>query len=119
MRGNIVNVKSIAGTVRVVDTITQYDYGQIIKFNNSSMPDNYEVHFANSETGQSVTVQGNGNSVAIPDEMLESGQDIYVWVYGHVGDSDGETEYHFIIKVKKRAQPSDIQPIIPAEGVEF
>ena len=119
MRGNIVNVNSIEGTLRAAETLTQYDFGQVIKFNVSSMPEDYEVHFAHSEIGISITVQGSGGSVPIPDELLETGQDIHVWVYGHAGEGDGETEYHFMIKVQKRAKITDIEPVIPAEGVEF
>lgn len=72
----------------------QYDYGQILKFKlHADLPSNYEVHFSNcADYGTSITALGNQNGVAIPDQFLTTGDDIYAWLFVHTGENDGETE---------------------------
>lgn len=69
----------------------------------------YEVHFSNAETGKSKTAIGNADGVEIPDEYLESGFPVHVWIYLHDTATDGETEYHAVINVIKRAEPTDYE----------
>ena len=88
----------------------QYDYGQVLQIEGLTLPANYEVHFANSEKGNSKTSIGNADGVVIPDEFLTSGEDIYLWLFMHTGEDDGETEYKGKIDVYKRARPSDTPP---------
>lgn len=89
----------------------QYDYGQILKFEGVSLPDAYEVHFSNQDAQGTAKAQiGTADGVEIPDEYLLSGEPIYVWVFLHTGESDGETEYKTVIPVHKRAQVEDVEP---------
>lgn len=89
----------------------QYDYGMVLKFPELSLPAAYEVHFANKETGvDSVTQIGGTNGVSVPDAMFISGDPIYVWIYLHTGQDDGETVYRALVPVVKRARPSDTTP---------
>ena len=88
----------------------QYDYGQKIKFVDLNLPVAYEVHFSNRLKGNSTTQLGNVNGVIIPDMYLQSGLPIYVWVFLHTGQSDGETEYMVTIPVIQRAAPSADEP---------
>lgn len=88
----------------------QYDYGQVLKFIDLSLPASYEVHFSNYERGEASVVLATSNEVAIPDVYLQSGRDIYVWIYLHTGDNDGETEYQITIPVIDRARPSNTEP---------
>jgi hypothetical protein len=75
-----------------------------------NLPAAYEVHFSNYEHGESTTVLATSNEVTIPDMYFTSGRDIYVWVYLHAGDSDGETEYQVNIPIIKRASISGEEP---------
>ena len=88
----------------------QYDYGQILQIVGLDLPDAYEVHFSNSENGDSTTSIGNSDGVVIPDAYLQSGENVYAWLYLHTGEDDGETVYHIQIPVRKRAAITDQQP---------
>lgn len=59
---------------------------------------------------------GDHDGVDIPDEYLESGQDIHVWVY-IIGEDHAETEYQGIIHVTKRAEPIDEEPSPTQQGI--
>ena len=61
----------------------QYNYGQIVKFIGATLPENYEVHFANSKSGESLRMLGAGDEVPVPSVLFESGMSIFVWVYAH------------------------------------
>lgn len=110
MNDNILKV-SFGGLRSVTaNPLWQYDYGQILQIKGIDLPEMYEVHFANSENGNSKTSIGDVNGVPIPDEYLDSGDDIFAWVYLHTGVNDGETEYKIHIPVKTRAFPTHETP---------
>ena len=88
----------------------QYDYGQIIKFVDLELPPSYEVHFSNFLKGTSITNLGTVNGVVIPNSVLQTGLPVYVWVFLHVGQNDGETEYMVTIPVIPRAEPTNEEP---------
>ena len=89
----------------------QWDYGQILKFNDLELPEVYEVHFSNNEvSGNSITSIGNADGVQIPDVLLQKGSSIFVWIFLHDTESDGETEYKAEIPVIRRARPTNDQP---------
>lgn len=88
----------------------QYDYGMILKFEGVELPTAYEVHFSNSDTGNSVTQLGNADGVTIPDSMFTTGESINAWLYLHTGEDDGETVYTAIIPVLERAKPHNGTP---------
>jgi hypothetical protein len=93
----------------------QYDYGQMIQFIGVSLPGTYEVHFSNTDVAGAAKIQlGSANGVMIPDELLLSGDPIYIWVFLHEGDSDGETEYKAFIPVIRRPI-TDETPIDPVQ----
>ena len=98
-------------------SLYQYDYGQVLKFVDLNLPAAYEVHFSNYEHGESTTVLATSNEVTIPDMYFTSGKDIYVWVYLHAGNSDGETEYQVNIPIIKRASISDEEPTVEEASV--
>ena len=100
---NVIELRLKKGSVSRASGLYQYDYGQRIIFTGVELPHVYEVHFANSEHGESVTVLGDETGVDIPDACLKSGDPVYVWVYLHEGADDGETEYAAAIYVEKRA----------------
>lgn len=98
-------------------SLYQYDYGQVLKFVDLNLPAAYEVHFSNYEHGESTTVLATSNEVTIPDMYFTSGKDIYVWVYLHAGNSDGETKYQVNIPIIKRASISDEEPTVEEASV--
>lgn len=110
MRGNVVRMVLTDGRLSLPEPLYQWDYGQRIVFDGVELPETYEVHFSNSEFGESKTRIGNADGVDIPDEYLTTGKNIYVWLYLHDGESDGETVYRGVISVQKRAEPTNEQP---------
>jgi hypothetical protein len=114
MRGNTITLRLIKGAIGQASGLFQYDYGQKLVLSGVELPANYEVHFSNCEYGNSKTMLGNSTGVDIPDEYLLSGEDVHVWLFLHDGADDGETEYHGIINVVRRAQPTD-EPPTPQE----
>lgn len=88
----------------------QYDYGQKLVFRGVTLPESYEVHFSNSENGDSKTQLGDSSGVTIPDEYFTSGENIYAWIYLHDSQSDGRTVYRIKIPVQKRPEITDDEP---------
>jgi len=60
---------------------------------------------------------GDETGVDIPDEYLTTGQTIFVWLFLHVGENDGETEYRGYIPVTDRAKPTDEEPTPEQQSV--
>lgn len=89
----------------------QWDYGQILQFEGLDLPANFEAHFSNTPmTGTAITVMGNDNRADIPDSLLQSGGDIWCWVYLHDEVTDGETEYVAVIPVTARPKRDGTEP---------
>ena len=88
----------------------QYDYGQVLKFTDITLPSTYEVHFAQSGASTTVTVLGDENGVQIPDQYLLADLDIKAYIYLHEEETDGETVYQVLIPVIARPEPSDLEP---------
>lgn len=105
------------GAKRVItsDSLTQYDYGQVLIIEGLDLPSPFEAHFSNKQfDGNSKPWPGMDNEVEIPNEYLESGDTIYVLIFLHYGENDGKTEYRITIPVEKR--PRNIQvPIRPIQ----
>lgn len=92
----------------VVDPpLWQYDYGQILKFEDLELPATYEVLFSNDPRGEAKPQLGDENGVLIPDEYLQTGASVHAWLYLHTGNDDGETEYHVEIPVNRRAKKTE------------
>ena len=92
------------------DPVWQYDYGLVLRIEGVELPSAYEVHFTNDPLGFSKTKIGDENGVSIPDEYLLTGQMIYVWLFLHEGQDDGETKLSISIPVRRRAMPLDVEP---------
>lgn len=91
-------------------SITQRDYGRIYRFRDLNLPDTFEIHFANSQTGQSKRFIGENNEVEIPDEYLVNGQNVYAFIFLHETANDGETRYTIISPVTAKGPVEDSQP---------
>ena len=107
---NIIHAKFSTSQSVIASGLWQYDYGQILKFDDLELPTAYETHFANEGDGTTVTMIGNSDGVAIPDQFLQNGRPVIAWVYLHTGENDGETEYRVTMPVKRRAKPSNEEP---------
>lgn len=93
------------------EPLFQYDYGQLLKFEGLELPASYEVHFSNSRAGgKAYRLINEGDTVEIPDGMLLDGRTVYVWIFLHSGETDGETEYIVTIPVIDRSEPYDGEP---------
>ena len=88
----------------------QYDYGQVLKFTDITLPASYEVHFAQTGANTTVTVLGDADGVQIPDQYLLADLDIRAYIYLHEEETDGETVYQVLIPVIGRPEPSDLEP---------
>lgn len=67
------------------------DYGQVLKIEGMDLPSVYQVDFSNNLLrGTSMTVLGNADGVAIPDEYISTGRDVYAFLY-LTGDMWGRT----------------------------
>ncbi len=99
-------------TAIVVESRFQYDYGQILKFEGiDNLTPAFEVDFSNREDmGEAITQIGSPSSgVPVPDSLLETGKDIYAYMFLHNQATDGQTRYKVKIPVKKRPKPVDIE----------
>lgn len=121
--GNIITVNLNYGCCRSEQYITdqklyQYDYGQILKLTGIDLPAVYEVHFSNGARGTSTTGIGTTDGVEIPDQYLLNAGKLYVWLYTHTTEDDGETELGFWIPIIPRAQPTHEEPT-PVQQTEI
>lgn len=107
---NTIIARPKIGKIDYAGTLFQYDYGQRVVFEGVTLPGSYEVHFANSENGDSVTMLGDSTGVDIPDALLTTGSPVHLWIYLHTGENDGETVYHCVINVTKRTKPTNQEP---------
>ena len=95
----------------VTSCLWQYDYGQILKITGLSLPAHVEIHFANTaDTGEAVTVLGTPEATAIPDSLLQTGENVYAWLFLHDAAADGETEYMITIPVRRRPARDAAEP---------
>lgn len=115
MRTNKVKALFTSGSNEVMTgALWQHDYGQVLEITGVELPETYEVHFSNEKNGAATTAIGDENGVQIPDAYLETGADVFAWLYLHTGENDGETVYSIVIPVRERASISD-QPPTPVQ----
>ena len=95
------------GRYTVTAPIVKEDYGLYLQIEGVELPQTYEVDFSNSEnSGTSVTMIGNADGVLIPRQFIDTGKDIFAFLY-HVGENFGRTVYKFRIPNKVRPDRTD------------
>ena len=105
------------GRYTVTAPIVKEDYGLYLKIEGVELPSTYEVDFSNSEnSGTSVTMIGNSDGVLIPHQFIDSGKDVFAFLY-HVGEDFGRTVYKFRIPNKVRPDRTDEQPTPEEQSV--
>ena len=88
---NIITANLSHGKQFVTASRYMEDYGQVLKIEGIDLPSVYQVDFSNNLLrGTSMTVLGNADGVAIPDEYISTGRDVYAFLY-LTGDSWGRT----------------------------
>lgn len=114
--------KIIRGTVNsgrytVTAPIVKEDYGLYLQIEGVELPPTYQVDFSNSEqNGTSVTMIGNSDGVLIPHQFIDTGKDIFAFLY-HVGEDYGRTVYKFRIPNKVRPDRTEDTPTPEEQSV--
>ena len=94
--------------------VFQWDTDDKLQFVNLDLPAAYTVDFANSLTGQSVSVLATSDTVQIPPEMMTPDSEIYAWVW--ISDTNGGyTKCQATIPSDPRAQHPGLEPT-PAQA---
>lgn len=87
-----------------IGEITEEDYGIVFKMPDLDLPTAYQVDFSNKlASGTALTVVGNSDGALIPTSLIDSGKDVYAFLY-HVGDGFGKTTHVWRINNNKRAK---------------
>lgn len=106
-----------SGRYTVTAPIVKEDYGLYLQIEGVELPQTYEVDFSNSESnGTSVTMIGNADGVLIPHQFIDTGKDIFAFLY-HVGANYGRTVYKFRIPNKVRPDRTNEQPTPEEQSV--
>lgn len=114
MRNN--TVTAVAGEKLYIktDSVFQYDYGLKLVIEGITLPESYDVHFANTNSAAAKTVVGDATGADIPDEYLRNGEDIHAYVYLKNDEEYGYSVLHIHIPVVDRAA-IDTEEITPFE----
>ena len=106
-----------SGRYTVTAPIVKEDYGLYLQIEGVELPQTYEVDFSNSEhNGTSVTMIGNSDGVLIPHQFIDTGKDVFAFLY-HVGSGYGRTVYKFRIPNKVRPDRTEEQPTPEEQSV--
>ena len=90
---------SNTGSTVYTESVYQHDKNVTIVFEGADLPDEYEVIFSNTkDRGISVSCEGTPAGVLIPDELLSTGEYVYVWVR-LVSSSEEKTEKSTVASV--------------------
>lgn len=110
MASNVISVSFGDQRVKKTKRVWQWNYGQILLFEDLDLPESYTVHFCCTGDIGTKQMVGDANGVEIPNEFLEDGRDIDAYVFLHVDEDDGETEYHAHIPIIQRPVPTTLEP---------
>ena len=97
--------------------ITEEDYGILFKMPDLDLPAAYQVDFSNKLTGgTALTVVGNSDGALIPTSLIDSGKDVYAFLY-YVGDNFGKTTHVFRINNNRRTKRGTPAPTPEQQSV--
>ena len=84
--------------------ITEEDYGILFQMPDLDLPAAYQVDFSNKlASGTALTVVGNEDGALIPTSLIDSGKDVYAFLY-YTGVGFGKTTHVFRINNNRRAK---------------
>ena len=109
---NIINAVFGSGICAVTTSAFRANYGMVLRFSGIDLPTAFEVDFSNYDVmgRDSITAIGQNNEVQIPDDLWDSGLNIYAYVYLHPTDDSGVTVYTVTIPVLGRPNRTDETP---------
>ena len=90
--------------------VWQYAYGLELRITGIDLPEAFELQVCNDGDSETKTAVGQNGIVRIYDEYLETGKDIFCYLFLHDAETDGRTVRKIVIPIKKREKPSDIEP---------
>ena len=90
--------------------VWQYAYGLELRISGVTLPETFELQMCNEGDTQTKTAVGQNGVVLIYDEYLETGKDIFCYLFLHDAETDGRTVRKITIPVKRREPPSDLEP---------
>lgn len=96
--------------VSTTQAIWQWAYGLELHITGIDLPEVFEAHLCNDGDAVTKTATGQNGVVLIYDEYLETGKDIFCYLFLHDAETDGRTVRKIVIPIKKREKPSDIEP---------
>ena len=108
---HIIDVAFNGATSATSEPRYQYDYGQVLRFSDLSLPPAYEVHFSNNRTYEDAAVRiGDENGVTVPEGLIQTGKPVYAWLFLHDEVTDGRTMYIVTIPIIRRPVAEDPAP---------
>lgn len=109
---NIINAVFGSGLCAVTTSAFRANYGMKLLFSGIELPTAFECDFSNYDTSNndSITAIGQNNEVQIPDDLWDSGLNIYAYVYLHPTDDSGVTVYTVTIPVLGRPNRTEEEP---------
>ena len=97
--------------------ITEEDYGILFQMPDLDLPAAYQVDFSNKLTGgTALTVVGNEDGALIPTSLIDSGKDVYAFLY-YTGVGFGRTTHVFRINNNRRAKRGTPAPTPEQQSV--
>lgn len=109
---NIINAVFGSGICAVTTSAFRANYGMKLRFSGIDLPTAFECDFSNYDTSNndSITAIGQNNEVQIPDDLWDSGLNIYAYVYLHPTNDSGATAYAVTIPVLGRPNRTEEEP---------
>ena len=100
-----------------IGEITEEDYGIVFQMPDLDLPTAYQVDFSNKLTGgTALTVVGNEDGALIPTSLIDSGKDVYAFLY-YTGVGFGKTTHVFRINNNRRAKRGTPAPTPEQQSV--
>ena len=122
MDGNIITAAFQEGETRCVASgLWQWDFGQILQITGLDLPAAVELHMYQKDLSctRVGTTENGVTRVAIPDIMLRANMPITIYLYLHVEQTDGETEYKITLPITGRQRPVDYDIADPGISIVY
>lgn len=104
-------VDAIARTPEcTTEAVWQYAYGLELRITGVTLPETFELQMCNEGDSETKTAVGSNGVVLIYPEYLETGKDIFCYLFLHDDETNGRTVRKITIPVKRREPPSDLEP---------
>ena len=94
----------------VTNAITQWDYGYVFIPEIDDLPATYRLDFSNNENhGTALPVYCGSEGGEVPEELIDTGKDIFVW-YFFIGEDYGKSAYKWRIPNKCKPKTKQDEP---------